>query len=179
MPKGVRTRSQSQAAKGKSRTSSTAEKSFSSSKSKRSKSSNNGKTNNKRAKADSTESENEESCSSGSDGSKNSEYSSQSSVKVKKVKKRPMRKSSKKKCSLTDESSQSMALTEASSISEPSIATNSRSFGNRLEKFSKAIRALGDKMKVYSYSTIERHTFFKKTFRELKQVLMENKHSIK
>jgi hypothetical protein len=64
MPKGVRTRSQSQVAKGKSRTSSTAkspsskakggnkaEKLFSSSKSKHSKSSNNEKTNNKRAKA--------------------------------------------------------------------------------------------------------------------------------
>ncbi len=48
-----------------------------------------------------------------------------------------------------------------------------------MEKFSKAIRALDDKMKVYSYSTMERQTFFKKNFRELKQVLMENKRSIK
>jgi len=72
-----------------------------------------------------------------------------------------------------------MALTEASSISEPSIATNSRSFGNRLEKLSKAIVAIDDKMKVYSFTTIERRTFFKKTFKELKQVLMENKRSIK
>jgi len=71
-----------------------------------------------------------------------------------------------------------MALTEASSISEPSIATNSRSFGNRLEKLSKAIVAIDDKMKVYSFTTIERRTFFKKTFKELKQVLMENKRSI-
>ena len=193
MPKGVRTRSQSQVAKGKSRTSSTAkspsskskgenkaEKSLSSAKSKRSKSSNNGKTNKKRAQADSTESENVESSSSDSDGSdENSEYSSPSSVKVKKKKKRPTRKSLKRKCSSTDESSQSMALTEASSISEPSIATNSRSFGNRLEKLSKAIVAIDDKMKVYNFTTIERRTFFKKTFKELKQVLMENKRSIK
>ena len=193
MPKGVRTRSQSQVAKGKSRTSSTAkspsskskgenkaEKSLSSAKSKRSKSSNNGKTNKKRPQADSTESENVEPSSSASDGSdENSEYSSPSSVEEKKKKKRPTRKSSKRKCSSTDESSQSMALTEASSISEPSIATNSRSFGNRLEKLSKAIVAINDKMKVYSFTTIERRTFFKKTFKELKQVLMENKRSIK
>jgi hypothetical protein len=78
-----------------------------------------------------------------------------------------------------DESSQSMALTDASSISKHSIAANCCSFGNHLEKFSKAIIAMDDKMKIYSYSTMERQTFFKKTFRELKQVLMENKRSIK
>jgi len=48
-----------------------------------------------------------------------------------------------------------------------------------LEKLSKAIVAINDKMKVYSFTTIERRTFFKKTFKELKQVLMENKRSIK